>query len=106
MNNMKEVQNDDVIHPDVIKMDNAIKDAYEVMAEIYYKEGYIESVQDIIDSIYVKTPANVPQGYTVSLGNKEMLEYHKTLSEQILIDSYSGIDIKEFRIWWNDCCNI
>ena len=101
MNNMKEVQ-----HDDVIKMENAIKDAYEVMAEIYYKEGYIESVQDIIDSIYVKTPANVPQGYTVSLGNKEMLEYHKTLSEQILIDSYSGIDIEEFRIWWNDCCNI
>ena len=62
MNNMKEVQHDDVIHPDVIKMDNAIKDAYEVMAEIYYKEGYIESVQDIIDSIYVKTPANVPLG--------------------------------------------
>ena len=101
MKNMKEVQ-----HDDVIKMDHAIKDAYEVMAEIYYKEGHIESGQDIIDSIYVKTPANVPQGYTVSLGNKEMLEYHKTLSEQILIDEYNYSDIEEFRMWWNDCCNI
>ena len=93
---------------DVEKYDFAIQRAYEMLVEMYYQEGTIESVPDVLDAIYVKTPADCPQGFTVSLGNKEMLDSHKRVSEEILamlIDP-KDLNIEDFRIWWNDCCNV